>query len=71
MAGGCDEVEEGVNAIIAESRVTLDARFEGKDFIILSLDVAHDLTKSRLVVNLVAEAWSIHDCERDTGAFLV
>lgn len=37
MTGGCDEVEKHVNAIISESRVTLNTRLLCENTIILSL----------------------------------
>lgn len=59
MAGGCDEVEKGVNAVIAETRITLDAGLFGNDIVVLSLEVANDLAKRRLVVNLITKARSV------------
>lgn len=43
MAGGGDEVEEDVDAVVAEARVTLDARFLGKNVVVLALEVADNL----------------------------
>ena len=43
MAGRGDEVEHGVHAVVAEARVTLDARLLGQNIIVLSLEVADDL----------------------------
>jgi hypothetical protein len=71
VAGGCDEVKERMNAIIAEARVTLDSRFSGKNVIVLSFEVAHDFAKGRLVVDLVTKTGGINDRQRHTSAFLV
>lgn len=43
VAGRCDEVKENVDAVVAESRVTLDSRFFGKNVIVLSLEVSNNL----------------------------
>jgi hypothetical protein len=37
MACGCDEVQEHVYAVVAESRITLDSRLLGEDAIVLAL----------------------------------
>lgn len=42
MAGRGDEVEESVNAIIAESGVTLDSGFLSENVVILALEVSND-----------------------------
>ena len=59
MASGCDEVEEGVDTVVAESRVTLDSGLFGKNVIVLSFEEANNLAECRLVVNLVTEARGI------------
>jgi hypothetical protein len=46
MTGRCDKVEEGVNTVIAESRVTLDTRLLGQNIIVLALQVARDFPKT-------------------------
>ena len=71
MASGCDEIKEGVYTIVAESWVSLDSRFLCKDVVVLSLKVAHDFAKCRLVVDLVSKTWSIDDCQRDSRALFV
>ena len=43
MAGGGDKVEQGVNAVVPEARVTLDTRLLSQNVIVLSLEVANDL----------------------------
>lgn len=85
VAGGRDEVEEDVHAVVAEAGVTLDARLLGEDVVVLSLEVANDLGEASksaqsgvqgevepgLVVNLVAESRRVDYCQADAGAFLV
>ena len=71
VAGRCDEVEERVDTVVAESRVTLDTGFFGENVIVLSLEVANNFTERRLVINLVAKAGGINDGQRNAGAFLV
>jgi hypothetical protein len=71
MAGGCDEVKQSMDTIVPESWSTLNSRFLGKNVIILSLKVAHDLAKGRLVIDLVAEAGCVDDRQRDSCAFLI
>lgn len=46
MASGGDEVEEDVDTVVAETRVTLDTRLLGQNVIILALEVADDLAKA-------------------------
>jgi hypothetical protein len=43
MACGCDEVQENVHAVVAESGVTLNTRFLCENVVVLSLEVADDL----------------------------
>ena len=38
-----DEVEEDVDTVIAEARVTLDARLFGENVVVLSFEVAYNL----------------------------
>jgi hypothetical protein len=46
VSGGRDEVEENVDAVVAEAGVTLDARLLGQDVVVLPLEVADDLGKA-------------------------
>jgi hypothetical protein len=46
MAGGCDEVEQDVDTVVAESGVTLDTRLLGQNVIVLALEVANNLAKA-------------------------
>lgn len=46
MTGRGDEVEEGVNTVVAEARVALDAALLGENVVVLPLEVAHDLAKA-------------------------
>jgi hypothetical protein len=43
MASGCDEVQQHVHTIVAETGVTLDAGLLGENVIVLSLEEANDL----------------------------
>lgn len=43
VTGWCDKVKENVDAVVAESWVTLDSRFFGKNVIVLSLEVSNNL----------------------------
>lgn len=43
VAGGCDEVKHGVDAVVSEARVTLDTRLLCQNVIVLPLEEAHDL----------------------------
>ena len=42
MAGRGDEVEQGVDSVVPEARVTLDTGLLGQDIIVLSLKVSDD-----------------------------
>jgi len=46
MARRCDEVQQNVDAVIAEARITLDARLLGKNVIILPLEVANNFREA-------------------------
>lgn len=56
MAGGRNEVKQAVNPVVTEARVTLDTRFLCKNFVVLSLKIATNFGKVRLVVNLFSKA---------------
>jgi hypothetical protein len=71
LTSGLDKVEQDMDAVVPESRVTLDSALLGQNVIVLSLEVARDFTKGRLVVNAVTETRSVHDGQRDTGSFLI
>jgi hypothetical protein len=43
---GCDKVEEDVDTVVPEARVTLDSRFFGKNIVILAFEVSDDFTKA-------------------------
>ena len=53
MASWCDEVEQGVNAIVAETGVTLDTGLLCKNIIVLSLEVTDDFTKALVMSAIV------------------
>ena len=46
MAGRSDEVEQSMDTIVTESRVTLDTRLLCENVIVLSLEVPNDFTKA-------------------------
>ena len=46
MAGWGDEVEEGVDTVIPEARITLDTRLLSKNVVVLTLEVANDLLEA-------------------------
>ncbi len=71
VASWCNEVEKGMYAIVAEARIALDPGFFGKNGIVLSFEIAHDLTKGRFVVDLITEAGCVDDGERNSGTLLV
>ena len=45
MTGGRDEVEQGMDTVITEARVTLDTGLLGENVIVLALKVASDLAE--------------------------
>lgn len=47
MAGGWDEVQQGVYSVIFEARVTLNPRLHCQDVIVLPLQVTHNLLKTK------------------------
>lgn len=49
MTSGGDEVEQSMDTVIPEPRITLDARFFRQDVIVLMFEVAHDLRETRMV----------------------
>jgi hypothetical protein len=71
VASRSDEVEQGVDTIVAEAGITLDSGLFCEDGIVLSLKVADDFAKGRLIVDLVAEARGVDNGQRDSGAFLI
>lgn len=46
MAGGSDEVEESMDTVVTETRVTFDTRLLGQNIIVLALKVANDLLEA-------------------------
>lgn len=43
---GCDKVEEDMDTVVPEARVTLDSRFFSKNIVILAFEVSDDFTKA-------------------------
>jgi hypothetical protein len=52
VTGRCDEVEQDVNTVVAESGVTLDTGLFGKNVIVLALEVANDFAEAENVCQL-------------------
>ena len=46
MSGGGDEVEQGVNSVVPEARVTLDARLLRENVVVLTLEVTNYFLKA-------------------------
>lgn len=46
MTGRRDEVEQSVHPVVTEARVTLDTGLLGKNIVVLTLEVAHDLLET-------------------------
>ena len=46
MAGGRDEIEKGVDAVVLETGITLDAGLLCKKIVVLALDVPNNLLKA-------------------------
>lgn len=46
MARRRDEVEKGMDAVVLETRVTLDTRLLCEDIVVLPFEVAHDFLET-------------------------
>jgi hypothetical protein len=46
MASRCNEVQQNVDTVVAESGVTLNTRFLCKNVIVLALEIANDLSEA-------------------------
>lgn len=46
MSSRRDEVEQDVNAVVAEARITLDTRLLRKDVIVLSFEITNDFREA-------------------------
>lgn len=46
MTSGRDEIEHGVDTIVAEAGVTLDARFLGENVVVLALNIPSNLLEA-------------------------
>lgn len=46
MTGRCDEVEQGMDTVIAEAGVTLDTGLLCKDIVVLTLQVANNFLET-------------------------
>jgi hypothetical protein len=46
MTCGWDEVEQGMNTVVPETRVTLDAGLFGQDVVVLALEVTDNLLET-------------------------
>ena len=71
MTGRCDEVEERMNTVVSKPRIPFDSGLFRKNVVVLSFQVAHDLAKSRLVVNLTTETGGVDNGQSNSSAFFV
>ena len=46
VTGRGDEVEQSVNSVVPEARVTLDTRLLRENVVVLALEVAHNLLET-------------------------
>ena len=46
MTGGWDEVEEGVDTVVPEARVTLDTRLLSENVIVLAFEIANNFLET-------------------------
>jgi len=46
VTGGCDEIEQDVDTVVAESGVTLDTGLFSENVVVLALEVADDFAKA-------------------------
>ena len=60
-----------MDPIVPDSRITLDTGFFGKNVIVLTFQVAHNLSERCFIVDLVSEARRVDDRQRYTRAFLI
>jgi hypothetical protein len=73
MPSGSDEIEEGVNTVIAEPWPTLNSTIYGENLVILSLKVVHNLpeairaksTKCAVEVLLAMTGITLPHCQSD------
>ena len=87
MACRCDEVKQDVDTIVPETRVTLDTRLLSKNIIILSLEIADNLSKAGsislcdvsfdatsvpcFIIDLVTKPRGVNNGEGNTSAFFI
>jgi hypothetical protein len=45
VTGRSDEIEEGVNAVVAEPRISLDTRLFRENVIVLSLEITNNFAE--------------------------
>ena len=46
MTGRCDEVEQGMDTVVAETRVTLDTRLLSENVIVLAFEIANNFLET-------------------------
>lgn len=51
MAGWCDEVKQNMHTIVAETWITLDTGLHSQNIVVLSLEIANDLSKTSSLVS--------------------
>lgn len=60
MASWSDKVEESVDSIVTEARITLDTGLFSENIIVLALDVTSNFAEPRKLVNMGNQP-SVHD----------
>jgi hypothetical protein len=68
MACRGDEIEKSMDAVIPETRVSLDARFLSEDIIVLAFKISHYFLESEFVVDVVTESRGIDYGQSNTNA---
>lgn len=71
MSSRSDEVEEGVDTVVPETRVTLDTRFLCENVVVLSLEKAEDLLECWFVVKVVAKSWDVDQSDAQSHTILI
>jgi hypothetical protein len=57
VSGRRDKVEQGVDSIVPEPRITLDTRLFGQDIIVLALEVADNFLETAPWGSVTAKLW--------------
>lgn len=62
VASGCNKVEEGVDTVVTEARVTLDPGFFGQDIVVLAFKISEDLLEAKECI-CVTRVFSVRLCQ--------